>query len=169
MEIDYGHPEFAVWHLAETPVKLIPYGALVKWFDQVIQFGFHLGGGIIVWRDGLISAESFDTDPRLPWKRKTCVLAQDGRAVVFREPAMRSNSCSGLYHSRQDFISGCLGEDLAAWGNFPVWIFERYGKCFLHPVAHNAVYEKPSPRIGISEKNGRKSLAMTENGRGFVL
>ena len=34
MNIDYKHPEFAVWHLAESPVKLIPYGALVKWFDQ---------------------------------------------------------------------------------------------------------------------------------------
>ena len=36
MEIDYGHPGFAVWHLAETPVKLIPYGALVKWFDMYL-------------------------------------------------------------------------------------------------------------------------------------
>ena len=142
MEINYGHPEFAVWHLAETSVKLIPCGALIKWFDQVIQFGFHLGDGIIAWRAGLISADNLDTDPGLPWKRKTCVLAQQGKAVVFREPAMRSNSCSGLYHSRQDFISGCLGEDLADWGNFPVWIFERFGQCSLHPVAHDAEYEK---------------------------
>ena len=168
MNIDYKHPEFAVWHLAESPVKLIPYGALVKWFDQGIQFGFHLGDGIIAWRDGLISAENLDTDPRLPWKRKTCVLAQDGRAVGFREQTLRSNSCSGLYHSRQDFISGCLGEDLAAWGNFPVWIFERYGKCFLHPVACDAAYEKHL-RIGIYAKIGQKSLAMTQNGRGYVL
>ena len=144
MEIDYGHPAFAVWHLAETPVKLIPYGALVKWFDQVIQFGFHLGGGVIAWRDGLISAESFDTDPRLPWKRKTCVLAQQGKVLVFREQTLRSQMQTGLHATRQDFISGCLGEDLADWGNFPVWIFDRYGKCFLHPVARDAAYEKPS-------------------------
>lgn len=163
MEIDYGHPGFAVWHLAETPVKLIPYGALVKWFDQVIQFGFHLGGGVIAWRDGLISAEDLDTDPILPGKRKTCVLAQDGRAVVFGEPAMRSNSCSGLYRSRQDFISGCLGDDLAAWGNFPVWIFEHYGKCFLHPVAHDAEYQKTSAEAEFMQKIGRKPFAMTEN------
>ena len=26
MKIDYKHPEFAVWHLAETSVKLIPCG-----------------------------------------------------------------------------------------------------------------------------------------------
>lgn len=153
MNIDYKHPEFAVWHLAESPVKLIPYGALVKWFDQGIQFGFHLGDGIIAWRDGLISAENLDTDPRLPWKRKTCVLAQDGRAVGFREQTLRSNSCSGLYHSRQDFISGCLGEDLADWGNFPVWICERYGKCFLHPVARNAVYGKTFPESEFMQKN----------------
>ena len=24
----------AVWHLAQSPIKLIPYGALVKWFDM---------------------------------------------------------------------------------------------------------------------------------------
>ena len=163
MEINYGHPEFAVWHLAESPVKLIPYGALIKWFDQVIQFGFHLGGGVIAWRDGLISAETLDTDPALPWKRKTCVLAQDGRAVVFRQQTLRSRMQTGLYATRQDFISGCLGDDLADWGNFPVWIFERFGKCFLHPVAHDAEYENPSAESEFLQNFGRNPFAMTEN------
>ena len=62
MEINYSHPEFAVWHLAETPVELIPYGALIKWFDQVIQFGFHLGDGIIAWRDGLKQSKDTGKD-----------------------------------------------------------------------------------------------------------
>ena len=158
MEINYNHPEFGVWHLADTPVKTIPYGALIKWFDQVIQFGFHLGGGDIAWRDGLISAKILDTDPGLPWKRKTCVLGQNGKTVVFGEAAMRSNSCSGLYATRQDFISACLGDDLAAWGNFPVWIFERFGKCFLHPVARNAVYEKISPDWNFCKKSDQNHL-----------
>ena len=83
MEINYNHPEFGAWHLTDTPIKNIPYGALIKWFDQVIQCGFHLGGGEIAWRDGVISAKNLDTDPGLPWKRKTCVLAQDDRPVVF--------------------------------------------------------------------------------------
>ena len=118
MEMNYNHPEFGVWHLTETPIKTIPYGALIKWFDQVTQFGFHLGRGEIA-----------------------CVLAQDGKAVVFSEAAMRSEFQVGLYTTRQDFIFGCLGDDLATWGNFSVWIFDRYGKCFLHPVAPDAVYE----------------------------
>ena len=142
MKIDYEHPEFATWHCDETPLRSIPYGALIKWFDQVIQFGFHLGDGTIAWRDGLLTAESLNTDPGLPLKRKTCVLAQDGKAVVFWKPTLRSRMQTGLYATRQDFISACLGDDLAAWGNFPVWIFDRYGKCFLHPVASNAQYEK---------------------------
>ena len=96
MEINYGHPEFGVWHLAESPVKLIPHGALVKWFYQVIQFGFHPGGGLIVLRDGLISAATIDTDPGLPWKQKTCVLAQNSRAVVFREEIPRLRMQTGL-------------------------------------------------------------------------
>ena len=144
MEINYKHPAFAVWHLAEEPIKTIPYGALIKWFDHVIQFGFHLGGGEISWRDGVISAKSLDTDPGLPWKRKTCVLAQDGKVVVFGEAAMRSEFQGGLYATRQDFISACLGDDLTAWGNFPVWIFDHYGKCFLHPAAPKAVFEESS-------------------------
>ena len=163
MEINYNHSEFAVWHLAQSPIKLIPYGALVKWFDKVIQFGFHLGGGVIAWRDGLISVENLDTDPALPWKRRTCVLAQKGRAVVFGEAAMRSEFQVGLYATRQDFISGCLGDDLADWGNFPVWIFDRFGKCFLHPVARDAVYEKTSPEPDFMQDFGRKTVAMTEN------
>lgn len=141
MEMNYNHPEFGVWHLTETPIKTIPYGTLIKWFDQVTQFGFHLGRGEIARRDGVISAKSLDTDSGLPWKRKTCVLAQDGKAVVFSEAAMRSEFQVGLYTTRQDFIFGCLGDDLATWGNFSVWIFDRYGKCFLHPVAPDAVYE----------------------------
>lgn len=141
MEMNYNHPEFGVWHLTETPIKTIPYGALIKWFDQVTQFGFHLGRGEIARRDGVISAKSLDTDSGLPWKRKACVLAQDGKAVVFSEAAMRSEFQVGLYTTRQDFIFGCLGDDLATWGNFSVWIFDRYGKCFLHPVAPDAVYE----------------------------
>ena len=141
MEMNYNHPEFGVWHLTETPIKTIPYGALIKWFDQVTQFGFHLGRGEIAWRDGVISAKSLDTDSGLPWKRKTCVLAQDGKAVVFSEAAMRSKFQVGLYTTMPDFIFGCLGDDLATWGNFSVWIFDRYGKCFLHPVAPDAVYE----------------------------
>lgn len=141
MEMNYNHPEFGVWHLTETPIKTIPYGALIKWFDQVTQFGFHLGRGEIAWRDGVISAKSLDTDSGLPWKRKTWVLAQDGKAVVFSEAAMRSEFQVGLYTTRQDFIFGCLGDDLATWGNFSVWIFDRYGKCFLLPVAPDAVYE----------------------------
>lgn len=139
--MNYNHPEFGVWHLTETPIKTIPYGALIKWFDQVTQFGFHLGRGEIARRDGVISAKSLDSDSGLPWKRKTCVLAQDGKAVVFSEAAMRSEFQVGLYTTRQDFIFGCLGDDLATWGNFSVWIFDRYGKCFLHPVAPDAVYE----------------------------
>lgn len=139
--MNYNHPEFGVWHLTETPIKTIPYGALIKWFDQVTQFGFHLGRGEIAWRDGVISAKSLDTDSGLPWKRKTWVLAQDGKAVVFSEAAMRSEFQVGLYTTRQDFIFGCLGDDLATWGNFSVWIFDRSGKCFLHPVAPDAVYE----------------------------
>lgn len=141
MEMNYNHPEFGVWHLTETPIKTIPYGALIKWFDQVTQFGFHLGRGEIARRDGVISAKSLDSDSGLPWKRKTWVLAQDGKAVVFSEAAMRSEFQVGLYTTRQDFIFGCLGDDLATWGNFSVWIFDRYGKCFLHPVAPDAVYE----------------------------
>ena len=152
MEINYNHPEFGAWHLTDTPIKNIPYGALIKWFDQVIQFGFHLGGGVIAWRDGLISAENLGTGSGLPWKRKTCVLGQNGRAAVFGEAARRSEFQAGLYAARQDFISACLGDDLAAWGNFPVWIFERFGKCFLHPVAGDAVYEA-SPVVKIEEKN----------------
>ena len=163
MEINYNHFEFGVWHLADTLINDIPYGALIKWFDQVIQFGFHLGGGEIAWRDGLISEESLDTDPGLPWKRKTCGLAQNGKAVVFGEAAMRSEFQTGLYATRQDFISACLGDDLAAWGNFPVWIFERYGKCFLHSVARDTVYEKPSPGSDFLQKNGQKPFTMTEN------
>ena len=163
MEINYNHPEFGAWHLTDTPIKTIPYGALIKWFDQVIQFGFHLGGGKIAWRDGVISAKNLDTDLGLPWKRKTCVLAQNGKAVVFREPAMRSKSCSGLYRSRQEFISACLGDDLTDWGNFPVWIFEHYGKCFLHPAAHDAVYEKTCPESEFLPNFGGKPFAMTEN------
>ena len=141
MEMNYNHPEFGVWHLTETPIKTIPYGALIKWFDQVTQFGFHLGRGEIARRDGVISAKSLDSDSGLPWKRKTWVLAQDGKAVVFSEAAMRSEFQVGLYTTRQDFIFGCLGDDLATWGNFSDWNFDRYGKCFLHPVAHDAVYE----------------------------
>ena len=169
MKIDYGHPEFGVWHLAKTPIKTIPYGALIKWFDQVTQFGFHLGGGEIAWRDGVISAESLHTNPSLPWKRKTCVLGRNGRAVVFGEAAIRSEFQAGLYSSRQDFISACIGDDLATWGNFPVWIFDRFGKCFLHPVAHNAVYEKNTPGSKFMRIFGRKPFAMTENVAPFPL
>lgn len=156
MEINYNHPEFGVWHLADTPIKTIPYGALIKWFDQVIQFGFHLGGGEVVWRDCVISAKNFDTDLSLPWKQKTCVLAQDGRPVVFWQQTLRSEFQVGLYATRQDFISGCLGDDLVTWGNFPVWIFDRYGKCFLHPVTPKAVFEE-SP----DEKNEGENSALS--------
>lgn len=141
MKIDHRHPEFAVWHLAETPVRRIPYGALLGWFDQVTQFGFHLGNGMIAWRDGVLRAKELDAFPAGPWGRKTCVLAQDGKAVVFWKQTLRARMQTGLYATRQDFISACLGDDLATWGNFPVWIFERFGKCFLHPVAPGAVYE----------------------------
>jgi len=148
MEINYKHPAFAVWHLAKTPIKTIPYGALVKWFDQVTQFGFHLGGGEIAWRDGIISAKSLDTDPGLPWRLKTCVLGRNGRSVVFAEAAIRSEFQAGLYAARRDFISACIGDDLGTFGNFPVWIFERYGKCFLHPVAPGAEFEEgPDEKI----------------------
>ena len=152
MKIDYRHPEFATWHCAETSLKHIPYGALLKWFDQVIQYGFHLGDGMIAWRDGLISAKDLDTDPGLPLTRQTCVLAQDGRTVVFWKQTLRSRSQTGLYATRQDFLSACVGDDLATMGNFPVWIFDRFGKCFLHPVAPNARYEKApevkNPEVG---------------------
>ena len=149
MEINYKHPAYAVWHLAETPVKTIPYGALIKWFDRVTQFGFHLGGGEIAWRDGLIRVENLTLDQSVSWhdKKCVCVLARDGRAAIFGEAAARSEFQTGLYATRQDFISACIGNDLADWGNFPVWIFERYGKCFLHPVAAGAVYEnRPADR-----------------------
>ena len=141
MEIDHIHPEFAVWHLAETPVRRIPFGALLKWYDGILQYGFHLGSGVIASRDGLILAESLDTDPGLPWKKKTCVLAQEGRVVVFGQPALRARDQAGRFAARRDFISACLGEELADWGDFPVWIFARYGKCFLHPVTPGAVYD----------------------------
>ena len=157
MNIDYKHPEFAVWHLAESPVKLIPYGALVKWFDQVIQFGFHLGDGIIAWRDGLISA--LDTDPRLPWKRKTCVLAQDGRPVVFWQQTLRSEFQVGLYHSRQDFISGCLGEDLADWGNFPRLDLRPFREMFSASGRPQCRIWKNLPRIGIYAKKLTKTIS----------
>jgi len=91
MEINYNHPAFGVWHLAETPIKTIPYGALIKWFDQVIQFGFHLGGGEISWRDGVIRAEDLKTGPSVSWhdKKSVCVLARNGKAVVFRSDSMK--------------------------------------------------------------------------------
>ena len=153
MEINYNHPAFGVWHLAETPIKTIPYGALIKWFDQVIQFGFHLGGGEISWRDGVIRAEDLKTGPSVSWhdKKSVCVLARNGKAVVFGEATSRSDFQIGLYETRQDFISACLGDNLAAWGNFPVWIFDHYGKCFLHPIAQDSVYEE-----GLDERNIRK-------------
>ena len=143
-----NHPEFGVWHLDETPIKTIPYGALIKWFDQVIQFGFHLGGGEIAWRDGVIRAESLDTSPGLPPKETTCVLARGGSPVVFWKPKLRSRMQTGLYATRQDFISACLGDDLGTWGNFPVWIFDRYGKCSLHPVSPDAEYETEEEKSG---------------------
>ena len=144
MEINYNHSEFGVWHLAEEPIKTIPYGALIKWFDRVTQFGFHLGGGEIAWRDGVIRAEELKTGPSVSWHDKecVCVLGRNGKAVVFGEAAMRSEFQTGLYATRKDFISACLGDDLAAWGNFPVWIFDHYGKCFLHPVVSEAVFEE---------------------------
>ena len=105
---------------------------------------------------GVISAKNLDTDPTLPWKRKPCVLAQDGRPVVFWQQTLRSEFQVGLYATRQDFISACLGDDLAAWGNFPVWIFDRFGKCFLHPVTPKAVFEE-SP----DEKNEGENSALS--------
>jgi len=158
MEINYNHPEFGAWHLADTPIKTIPYGALIKWFDQVIQFGFHLGGGEIAWRDGVIRAEDLKTGPSVSWhdKKCVCVLAQNGKAVVFGEAAMRSEFQVGLYATRQDFISACLGDDLATWGNFPVWIFDRFGKCFLHPVAQETLFEE-SPDVKNEEENSALS------------
>lgn len=158
MEINYKHPAFAVWHLAEEPIKTIPYGALIKWFDQVIQFGFHLGGGEIAWRDGVIRAEDLKTGPSVSWhdKKCVCVLAQNGEAVVFGEAAMRSEFQVGLYATRQDFISACLGDDLATWGNFPVWIFDRFGKCFLHPIVPEAVFEE-YPDVKNEEENSALS------------
>ena len=149
MKIDYDHPEFGIWHLAETPLKHIPYGALIKWFDQVIQFGFHLGGGEIAWRDGVISAERLVTDPDAPWKQRACVLAKEGRVVVFPRETLRAREQAGVHSTRQEFISACLGDDLGTWGNFPVWLFERCGKCALHPAAPGAVYEElPRGEIG---------------------
>ena len=144
MEINYNHPEFGSWHLAETPIRYIPVGALLKWHDDILQYGFHLGDGVIAARDGLIRAEDLTLAPNVSWhdKKQVCVLGRNGRAVVFGEAAMRSEFQAGLYASRQDFISGCLGDDLGTFGNFPVWIFEHYGKCFLHPVAAGAEYEK---------------------------
>ena len=142
MKIEYHHPEFGVWHQAETPLKYIPCGALIKRFDRMIQFGFHLGGGKIAWRDGIIPAESLGTDPGLPWKQRACVLAREGRPVVFLQETLRARTQAGVYATRQEFISACLGDDLGTWGNFPVRIFERYGRCFLHPVAPEAVYEE---------------------------
>ena len=156
MKIEYHHPEFGVWHLAETPLKYIPYGALIKWFDRVIQFGFHLGGGKIAWRDGVIQAENLDTDPGLPWKQRTCVLAREGKVVVFLRETPRARERTGLYATRQEFISACLGGDLGTWGNFPVRIFERYGRCFLHPVAPEAVFEEPP-----CEKTGKKNSPLS--------
>ena len=158
MEINYKHPAFARWHLAQEPIKTIPYGALIKWFDQVIQFGFYLGGGEISWRDGVISAKDLKIGSSVSWHDKECVsvLAQDGKPVVFGEAAMRSEFQGGLYATRQDFISACLGDDLAAWGNFPVWIFDRYGKCFLHPVAPEAVFEE-SPDVKNEEEKSALS------------
>ena len=154
MEIYYTHPEFGVWHLAEEPIKNIPYGALIKWFDQVIQFGFHLGGGEITWRDGVISAKDLKIGSSVSWHDKECVsvLAQDGKAVVFGEAVARSDFQTGLYATRQDFISACIGDDLATWGNFPVWIFDHYGKCFLHPIAPDSVYEERRVGWGVSKK-----------------
>ena len=137
-----NHPEFGVWHLDGTPVKHLPCGALIKWFDRVIQFGFHQGDGVIAWRDGLIRAADLKTDPGLPRKEKTCVLAREGRAVVFAEAAARAQVHAGRHKTRQEFIAACLGEELADWGDFPVWIFERCGGCCLHPVSPEAVYEK---------------------------
>ena len=158
MEINYNHPEFGAWHLAETPIKTIPYGALIKWFDQVIQFGFHLGGGEVAWRDGVIRAEEWKTGPDVSWHDKecVCVLGRNGKAVVFGEAAMRSEFQVGLYATRQDFISACLGDDLGSWGNFPVWIFDRFGKCFLHPVAPEAVFEE-SPDVKNEEEKSALS------------
>ncbi len=143
MEINYKHPAFAVWHLAEEPIKIIPYGALIKWFDQVIQFGFHLGCGEIAWRDGVISAKDLKIGASVSWHDKECVciLGRNGRAVVFGEAAARAGSQAGLHAARRDFICACLGEDIGDWGNFPVWIFGRYGKCFWHPVARKPEYE----------------------------
>lgn len=152
MKIDYNHPEFGVWHLAEPPLKHIPYGALIKWFDRVIQFGFHLGGEKIAWRDGVLSAENLDTDPGLPWKRRSCVLAREGQVIVFRQETLRAREQAGLHATRQEFISACLGDDLGTWGNFPVRIFERCGKCFLYPIAQEAIYEEP-PCGKTGEKN----------------
>ena len=153
MEINYNHPEFGTWHFADTPIKTIPYGALIKWFDRMIQFGFHLGGGKIAWRDGIIPAESLGTDPGLPWKQRACVLAREGEVVVFRQETLRARTQTGVHATRQEFISACLGNDLGTWGNFPVWLFRHYGRCFLHPIAPEAAYAE----LPCEKKRGEKS------------
>lgn len=144
MEINYYHPDFGVWHLAKEPIRYIPVGSLLKWHDGILQYGFHLGDGVIAARDGLIQTENLTLASNESWhdKKCACVLGRNGKAVVFGEAATRSEFQAGLYVSRQDFISECIGDDLGTFGNFPVWIFERYGKCFLHPVAAGAEYEK---------------------------
>lgn len=150
MEINYKHPAFARWHLAKEPIRVIPAGALLKWHDGILQYGFHLGGGVIAARGGLIRAENLTLNPNLSWhdKKRVCVLGRNGRSVVFAEAAIRSEFQAGLYATRRDFISACIGDDLGTFGNFPVWIFERYGKCFLHPVAPGAEFEEgPDEKI----------------------
>ncbi|MBO4633515.1 MAG: hypothetical protein J5858_16485 [Lentisphaeria bacterium] len=153
MEINIHHPAYGAWSLAEDPIRYIPVGALLKWHDGILQYGFHLGDGVISARDGLIRAESLKIVPNVSWhdKKCVCVLAQDGKPVVFSEAVTRLEFQAGLYATRQDFISACIGDDLATWGNFPVWIFDHYGKCFLHPVALDAEYEE-----GPDERNIRE-------------
>lgn len=165
MEINYKHPAFATWHLAEKPIRFIPVGALLKWHDGIMQYGFHLGDSVIAARDGLIRAEDLTHDPNLSWhdKKRVCVLAKDGNTVVFGEAAKRSEFQAGLYAKRQDFISACLGDDLGTFGNFPVWIFEHYGKCHLHPVTRDAEYEKTSPGSDFMQIFGKNLFDMTEN------
>ena len=160
MEINYKHPAFAKWHLAKTPIRGIPAGALLKWHDGILQYGFHLGDGVIAARDGLIRAEDLKIDPSVSWHDKecVCVLGRNGEAVVFGEAAGRAEFQAGRHASRQDFISACLGKDLATWGNFPVWIFERFGKCFLHPVAGDAVYEKTASELEFMQKKDENRL-----------
>ena len=44
-------PAYEVWSLAEELIRFIPLEALLKWHDGILQYAFHLGGGVISARN----------------------------------------------------------------------------------------------------------------------